>query len=304
MPNESIQPFDFQRIFIGDLPWSFTLEVVFRTVIIYLFALLLIRWLSRRAVGQLSLVEFLLVVALGSAVGDPMFYPDVPLLHAMVVMTVVVLLNRGLDRLIERSERVERIIEGAPVRLVHEGLIDHKNLQHLAINRDELFQYLRLQGIENLGTVRAAYMEQSGRLSIFQFAAGQAKAGLVIMPPWELDSPPWLGQGMTVEGSQMLGCVRCGYTSEFAAKMALPTCCALWLCNVDGPHSHGADKGGMKGDNMARWIIVLGAVLIVVGIILQFAPWLLTWFGRLPGDIRMSRRRRHISYSHYFNDSD
>ncbi|MEZ4677001.1 MAG: DUF421 domain-containing protein [Caldilineaceae bacterium] len=224
MPNESIQPFDFQRIFIGDLPWSFTLEVVFRTVIIYLFALLLIRWLSRRAVGQLSLVEFLLVVALGSAVGDPMFYPDVPLLHAMVVMTVVVLLNRGLDRLIERSERVERIIEGAPVRLVHEGLIDHKNLQHLAINRDELFQYLRLQGIENLGTVRAAYMEQSGRLSIFQFAAGQAKAGLVIMPPWELDSPPWLGQGMTVEGSQMLGCVRCGYTSEFAAKMALPTC--------------------------------------------------------------------------------
>ncbi|MEZ4677002.1 MAG: DUF2905 domain-containing protein [Caldilineaceae bacterium] len=45
---------------------------------------------------------------------------------------------------------------------------------------------------------------------------------------------------------------------------------------------------------MARWIIILGAVLIVVGLILQFAPWLLTWFGRLPGDIRIETETTHI----------
>jgi hypothetical protein len=38
---------------------------------------------------------------------------------------------------------------------------------------------------------------------------------------------------------------------------------------------------------MARWLIIIGAVLIVVGVVLQFAPWLLSWFGRLPGDIRV-----------------
>jgi len=38
---------------------------------------------------------------------------------------------------------------------------------------------------------------------------------------------------------------------------------------------------------MAKWIMIAGAVIFAVGAILQFAPWLLTWFGKLPGDIRI-----------------
>lgn len=45
---------------------------------------------------------------------------------------------------------------------------------------------------------------------------------------------------------------------------------------------------------MARWIIIAGAVLIIIGVILQFAPWLLTWFGRLPGDIRMETETTRV----------
>lgn len=45
---------------------------------------------------------------------------------------------------------------------------------------------------------------------------------------------------------------------------------------------------------MARWIILLGAALLVIGLILQFAPWLLNWFGRMPGDIRITSGRTRI----------
>lgn len=38
---------------------------------------------------------------------------------------------------------------------------------------------------------------------------------------------------------------------------------------------------------MARWIILLGVLVLLVGLVLQFAPWLLGWFGKLPGDIRI-----------------
>lgn len=37
---------------------------------------------------------------------------------------------------------------------------------------------------------------------------------------------------------------------------------------------------------MSRWLIAVGVVLIVLGLILHYAPWLVNWFGRLPGDIR------------------
>lgn len=38
---------------------------------------------------------------------------------------------------------------------------------------------------------------------------------------------------------------------------------------------------------MAKGLIVLGLVLVAVGLALMYAPGLLNWFGRLPGDIRI-----------------
>ena len=45
---------------------------------------------------------------------------------------------------------------------------------------------------------------------------------------------------------------------------------------------------------MARWIIIAGIILIALGTILNFTPWLLSWFGRLPGDIRIETERSKI----------
>lgn len=42
---------------------------------------------------------------------------------------------------------------------------------------------------------------------------------------------------------------------------------------------------------MSRWLILAGLVLVVVGLILHYAPGLLNWFGKLPGDIRMESER-------------
>ncbi len=40
---------------------------------------------------------------------------------------------------------------------------------------------------------------------------------------------------------------------------------------------------------MGKILIWLGLVLVVIGLILTYAPGLLGWFGRLPGDIRIER---------------
>lgn len=38
---------------------------------------------------------------------------------------------------------------------------------------------------------------------------------------------------------------------------------------------------------MAKWLMVIGAIIFVMGALLYFAPWSLNWFGKLPGDIRV-----------------
>jgi len=42
---------------------------------------------------------------------------------------------------------------------------------------------------------------------------------------------------------------------------------------------------------MAKWLMVAGALLLLVGMALKFAPWLVSWFGRLPGDFRYDSGR-------------
>ena len=38
---------------------------------------------------------------------------------------------------------------------------------------------------------------------------------------------------------------------------------------------------------MGKLIIYAGLALVVIGAIVQYAPWLGSWFGKLPGDIRI-----------------
>jgi uncharacterized protein HemY len=45
---------------------------------------------------------------------------------------------------------------------------------------------------------------------------------------------------------------------------------------------------------MARWFIVAGIILIVIGLVLYFAPGVLRWFGRLTGDIRIESEHSKV----------
>ena len=37
---------------------------------------------------------------------------------------------------------------------------------------------------------------------------------------------------------------------------------------------------------LGKWLMIIGVVVLLIGAALQFAPWLVNWFGRLPGDLR------------------
>lgn len=208
--NEAVVAFDFKRMLIGDAPPLFLLEIAFRTLVIYAYSLLLLRWLGSRTVGQLSTIEFLLVIALGSAVGDAMFYPDVPLIHAMAVVTVVICANKGLDWLIEKNRHAERLIDGEPREVVRDGVISAKFFKGGLMSREELFQMLREDYIEQLGEVRRAYVEKDGELTVFRFS-GEPPPGLPIVPPHHIEEPPIVSPEASKDE---LVCLRCGKRHE------------------------------------------------------------------------------------------
>ncbi len=188
---------------------------------IFVWLLLLLRLTGQRSLAQLSVIEVAIVIALGSAAGDPMFYPEVPLLHAMLVMGLVVGFQQALAWLIRRSERVEILIEDRASEVVRGGQIRFEELRRAKLSRDDLFESLRNQRVRQLGEVQRAYFEQSGQLSVFTYA-GQAPPGLPIVPPWDLEPPQPLSTGALLTGP--LACLNCGAVTSGPVPPTCPSC--------------------------------------------------------------------------------
>ncbi|WP_138935009.1 YetF domain-containing protein [Roseovarius arcticus] len=221
--EDLIVPFDLSRMFFGTDPALFYLEIVFRTCVVYAYALLLIRWVGGRGIAQMSTVEFLLVIALGSAVGDAMFYPEVPLCQAMLVITVVVVINKILDILIYRHRTAEKFVDGLTAEVVRAGVVNVRTLHGSKIGKSELFESLREAGFVNLGEVRQAYLESSGRFSIFRSKPPQT--GLPIEPAWDVYPPAMFGPGTVVDDISM-ACCECGTVTDVLGRtpIACPHC--------------------------------------------------------------------------------
>ncbi|MEQ1956071.1 DUF421 domain-containing protein [Mesorhizobium sp. CN2-181] len=222
--DDPVAAFDLPRMLFGNEPPLFLAEIAVRTIIIYGYTLVLIRWIGSRSIAQLSLVEFLLVIALGSAVGDAMFYPDVPLVHCMVVITVVILLDKALSYILARNPRLEDVIEGKSIEIIRDGIINCEALEISNFAHDELFEQLRLKDVEHLGQVRAAYLETNGSLSAFKFAPHEHRPGLSIDPPWDVREPRKVKAGTVAPTGEMFACERCANVSATVRDNVLPGC--------------------------------------------------------------------------------
>ncbi len=160
--------FDLHRIVFGDLPMAFFAELAVRSAFMFLFALTLLRLTGKRSLGQLSPFDFVIIIALGSAVGDPMLYEDVPVGHAIVVVVVVVALNTLISRVTQRHRTAEKLTDSTASILVRAGTVNEDALVREGLSIVELGEALRLNGVTRLDEVQLAVLEPSGAVSVLR----------------------------------------------------------------------------------------------------------------------------------------
>ncbi|AQG77950.1 YetF domain-containing protein [Spirosoma montaniterrae] len=229
--QEPVQPFDWQRILIDQFPWTYLGEVAFRTVFMFVVLLTALTVSGKREVRQLSVYELVLLIGLGSAAGDPMFYHDVPLSSAVVVFTVIMGCYKLVTYISDRNKRIRQTLEGKPVYVIENGCILIDNFDREDLTLDELMSDLRVEGIEQLGEVRTAIREPNGQLSVFRFKAEETRKGLPILPK--------LFDKHTdhVQEPGSYACCTCGYVQTFdkpAQQPPCPTCSnPVWVEAAD-----------------------------------------------------------------------
>ena len=224
--NDNIKVFDWHRIFYAEnIPNSYLAEIGVRTVIMFLVLILILKLISKRGVKQLSVFELAILIALGSATGDPMFYHYVPVTYGIVVLLVIIFLYKIITTLTAKSKKLELILEGKPVCILTNGRINYKNYQKVGLPYDKFFAELRLKNVAHLGQVKKAYLETSGEMSIYMFEDEEVCSGLPIYP--ELIENP-MGK---IENLDNYACIYCGNIQPINDAKTVCTICAnnKWL---------------------------------------------------------------------------
>ncbi|MGV3602677.1 MAG: DUF421 domain-containing protein [Dyadobacter fermentans] len=209
---------DWRQILMHDHPFTFLLEVVLRTIIMFVIILVALRASGKRGIKQLSVFELVLIIGLGSAAGDPMFYEDVGILPAFVVFLVVISLYTFVTRLSDRFVKVEKVLEGEPLYVIRDGKILPDAFRESGLSQDEFFAALRLSHVEHLGQVRTVLIETSGEFSILFYADDEVRHGLPIFPD---DLKRKLTGNETCDH---IACTKCGGTRNRNGLEKLPTC--------------------------------------------------------------------------------
>lgn len=180
---EPVVPLDWERMFLGVQPPLFLLEIIIRVVLVYAFAVLMLRLTGKRGKRQLSHFELVLIIALGSATGDTMFYPTVPILYAWLIIVVMVGLDVLLSELQFRFKKVNSFLQGDPRMLLQNGVVLEENLRPEHLRRDELMALLREQEVEDTGDLKYVFLEETGKLGIIKHKPGEEVNGESTFPP-------------------------------------------------------------------------------------------------------------------------
>lgn len=141
------------------------MDLVLRTIVIFLFILLLTRVMGRRELGQLEPFDLIILVVIGDLVQQGVTQDDYSVMGAILVVTTLGLMTVLTSYLNFRLPRLRPVLDGEPIVLVEDGRPIERNMRRERITPEELRAAARLQQISSIDDVRFAVLETNGEIS-------------------------------------------------------------------------------------------------------------------------------------------
>ena len=141
----------------------------FRTIVLYLVLILVVRLMGKRQIGEMEPAEFVVTMLVANLAAIPMQDGGIPLFSGLVPILTVLGLELVLSWATLRSLAFRKVLCGKPVILIENGRILQSRLRQTRITLDELMGHLRQKDVLNPQQVQYAILETNGTLSVFPY---------------------------------------------------------------------------------------------------------------------------------------
>jgi uncharacterized membrane protein YcaP (DUF421 family) len=152
-------------------------EIVVRGIVTYFTIFILLRVVLRGRTSAVAMSDLLVIVLIADASQNAMAAGYNTITDGLVLVATIVLCSFTVDWVAYRSERVRRFVHPERKPLVVNGRMMHKVLQEELITEEELLTQLRLNAIERIEDVKAAYLEGNGEVSVIKRESGAEDQG-------------------------------------------------------------------------------------------------------------------------------
>jgi uncharacterized membrane protein YcaP (DUF421 family) len=156
----------FDHMFQLPLP---ILEKLLRPVIVYLVLVLLLRLFGKRELAQLNPFDLVVLLSLSNTVQNAIIGDDNSVTGGIIGAFSLLAINWLVVRVLFRSPRLTRALEGRATVLVKNGQIDSRALERESLTQEELLAVIHRQGFEDIHQVRRCELEPNGTFYVETF---------------------------------------------------------------------------------------------------------------------------------------
>jgi len=143
-------------------------QMVLRALVIFIIALVLVRFAGRRSFGMRMPFDNVIAMLLGSVLSRAVTGAS-PFLPTVAASVTIAVFYRLLAWSCLYSHLLGKLIKGESLILFREGKFIHRNMQKCLISEKDLLEAIR-QNIndDSLDNIREIYAERDGKISILK----------------------------------------------------------------------------------------------------------------------------------------
>ncbi len=145
-------------------------QVLLHIVVLFTIALIVVRLMGNRTVGQLSPFDFVIMVGIGDIIVTASMDKGQTLLSGIEGLVTLLALQQLISYLSLKNITVRKWVEGTPVTLIQNGKILRENFINTHFNYDDLRQELHKLGMDmtDLPDIKLARLESCGVFTVIK----------------------------------------------------------------------------------------------------------------------------------------
>ena len=141
----------------------------FRTIILYILVIIVMRLMGKRQIGQLQPFELVVTIMISDLATIPMQNTGIPLISGIIPIITILAMQVFISLTVLKINKTRKAICGTPVMLIKDGKIIEQNLKKEIYSLSDLLESARIGGYTDLTEIREAILETNGQLSIYGY---------------------------------------------------------------------------------------------------------------------------------------